>query len=172
MVKDQMKRIVFIQHRMGNGGVSYSLSTLLFYLVNKLAINITLVLRYRDENPRMDLIPNGVNQIWLDECGENFFLDRFDVVIAYMPDMADILVHFKNVNKKIIWVHGDYSVFDTAIQATVIESVNKADDVITPSSKASKAIIDLVPQYKNKVFTIPHMMKDDFNKKARLRTNS
>lgn len=162
------KKVVFIQHRMGDGGITYSLSSLLHFLSSRWFLEISLVLRFRDDNPRMDLIPKGVKQIWLDECQQSFFSQHFDTVIAYMPEMADILDRFSNFRKKFVWVHGDYSKFDASVQTAVVESINKADCIITPSRKASQVIGDLVPRYKGLIHTIPHTMRDDLiRKKAR-----
>lgn len=113
----------------------------------------------------MDLIPASIKQIWFDDCDERFFDEKFDAVIAYMPEMTNILERFVNTKKKILWIHGDYSTDNEVTKAYIMSFMKKVDIVISPSTGASNALINLLPEFKKKIYTVPHTMRDDIIKK-------
>lgn len=101
-------RLLILQHRMGDGGVTYSLAKLLPLLLASGRFEITLLLFFRDNSPRMDLIPENVRVVWLDTWHPEPSDPPFDTVLLYSPldEIQPLLGRIPRRGRFIGWNHG------------------------------------------------------------------
>lgn len=120
------EHILIIHHRMGDGGVTYSLVTFL-ELFDRSLYEIDLMLLYTDHSPRIDLVPKDVGLYWR---GSKHVHRYYDFVVINMIDYFWYLGHIKRYGKSLLWLHGDPRLRD---KTDIKRMVQGFDMVFAPS---------------------------------------
>ena len=88
---------------------------------------------------------------------------KYDVAISYVWP-HDFIANKVKANKKIAWIHTDYSTIDIDRKYD-LEIWNKFDYIISISEECTEAFIKMYPQLKDKIVLIENITSPDFIKK-------
>lgn len=150
-------KILILQHRMGNGGVSYTLANIIRRIGK--SVEITLCVLYDDNlNCRMDLVPSYVNVEFYEKDLDKVLNGKWDTAISFMPEYSNLLKDI-SANRKIVWVHGDYSFGD---HSDLYSKLEYADTIVAFTSRSIEGIekyLSKSKQYK-KLVTSPFVDYD------------
>ena len=85
-------------------------------------------------------------------------LKHYDVVISSAEFYCNDVVALKiNANKKIAWIHPDYKALKTDV-AFDRKTLDNFDFIVTVSQSTKKSLLDVIPDYSNKVVYIPNLL--------------
>ena len=90
---------------------------------------------------------------------------HFDVVVAYHEGMAVEFASYFTGAKKITWFHCDPKVLGTHLIQEYGRFYCQMDAVVGVSSVVKTSFMELMPQYKGKVYVIHNLLDTDFIKK-------
>lgn len=85
-----------------------------------------------------------------------YYKDNYDTVISFNYQIPSFLTPFKKSVDNIQWIHGDIYDLKSKPFKRMLQSISfkKADKIVAISENTKKSILDIFPQYKEKIRTI------------------